>query len=836
MRPVFFRNLLAGILISSTAGIFCAGVDPDAVFQANKESGDRAFAARSFDTAAAFYRAYRQDAELRNDSAALQDAFECEINSLILGAKAAQAEDALASYRLKFPEADPLSLSLWTADILLLKHRAQDAAEILEKILPELPKQDSRRIRAMMALAAAAELRKDYKTAAELYSALLENSSDTPFMRAIGERRILALTAQGNTGEAVELLAKLKLNEDERSIEAYRLLNIYLSLKNRAEVDSFTEEKMMEDLKTDSFFYLITSLIGDEFAAQKNYDSALAAYRLAYLYARTSPDAFNALNRMIMLFEGMGKKEEAAALAATQIDLFLRPGSSMQIKMAVIRLFATAKRDAEAIRLAEACLNTPGQDQETTFRTLFRLMTGNRVLDTAEKLIDLYKGKDEAFKLACKAEVQLLRGNKKAAADLYREAAGKGNFAVNARIAAELYSALKEYETVIDLTGKLLAQTNDAKLLFHRAAAYEALKQYSRARQDYLTCEKKTDDPVLAMQAAFRAAVLYYHDKDFNTASKIFERIFLSDDKLAPSAGFWFILCANQNDSLTEKRTFALAKRFPASRYAGLALLKLADHYIGYGLQEKADKLLSGVTGENTELPKTIQAQALYRRALLEYRNQEYEKAMAFLQTVLSGEDAEKIDNLADIYYLSGDILRAGNRFEEAAEAYRTAAKLRPDSRLAQAAAGSEGDCCFAIASKGDKAEGYRTALTIYSALLEQPNLLPEYFIMTSYKAGRCHQLLGEAEKAAELYREMIFSRSLKELSARPVERYWIQKGINEFELIAIKSADAGLINEAINAMTVLLPLAPDQEDYKKRIKKLKSLKRNITITGDDQK
>ncbi len=841
MKAVYFHTVIAGVLLSAVFAPAGAAEETAAPAPVYRASGDRAFAARSFDAAAGFYRAYRQEAEQRNDMAALRDAFESEINSLILGARAAQAEELLASYRLKFPDADPVSLSLWTADIMLLKHQLQDAEELLTKLLPELPKQDPRRIRCTMALAAAAEMRKDYKQAVAYYSGLLENSSDTPFMRLIEERRILALTALGNTAEAVELLAKLKLDEDERAIEAYRLLNIYLSLKNRAETGMFQNEKLIEELRTDSFFYLVTSLIGDEYTAIGNYESALAAYRLAYLYAKTSPDSFDAMTRMIDLFDKMDQAEQAGALAATQIDLFLRPDTSMPIKMAVIRLFAKTKREKDAVRLAEACLNTPGQDADTTFRTLFRMMTANRFLDAAEMLTDIYKSPTEAFKLKCKGDIQSLRGNQKEAAELYKKAAkaamGTGDFADYAKTAVELYSSLKEYGEVIALTCELLDQNkhtlrtaDETKLLFHRAAAYEALKQREKAKRDYLECEAQSvADSVLAMQAAFRAAVLCYQDKDLLAAEKIFERIFRSEDKLAPSAGYWLTLCADADDKRLEKRTQALTERFPASRFTGLALLSLANKYMDYGLQEKADGLLAEILTKHTALPEQIPAKARYYRALLAYQKKDYKTAQDFIKDDLAANAAAEY--LAETFYLAGEIYRAESAFSAAAKAYRKAAELKSGSALAQAAAGSEGDCFFALASGSDRTEEYRTALAVYTKLLKQEDLLPGYAVMTGYKAGRCHQLLGETEKAAEYYRNIIFMYSAGELAAHPMERNWILKSINEFELIAVKSNDAGLINEAVNAVTQL-----KQPGWKERVKELKKLKRKIMTTGEEKK
>ncbi|MBR4884432.1 MAG: hypothetical protein IKZ33_03865, partial [Lentisphaeria bacterium] len=62
-----------------------------------KISGDNAFGEENYVDAARFYRTYREEATFHKDTPALLDAYECEINALILAADVSTAEKVLES-------------------------------------------------------------------------------------------------------------------------------------------------------------------------------------------------------------------------------------------------------------------------------------------------------------------------------------------------------------------------------------------------------------------------------------------------------------------------------------------------------------------------------------------------------------------------------------------------------------------------------------------------------------------------------------------------------------------------------------------------------------------
>ena len=146
----------------------------------DKQSGDEAYRAEDFAVAVSFYRKYREEAEAAGDRSSLQDAFEREIDALIRCGLAQEAENALNTYERSFVGLNSLSVSLWRANILLLRRDVPSARAILTRILPGLPKNDPRRMQALASMAFAEEIDGHYEKAAGLYLELaaLEGESN----------------------------------------------------------------------------------------------------------------------------------------------------------------------------------------------------------------------------------------------------------------------------------------------------------------------------------------------------------------------------------------------------------------------------------------------------------------------------------------------------------------------------------------------------------------------------------------------------------------------------------------------------------------------------------
>ena len=100
-----------------------------------KAAGDEAYRHNDYSSAASFYGKYLEKARAAGDVAAEKDAYERRIDSLVLGQFPEQAEKLLNEYKKKFTGSDPIAVTIWTADILMMQNKPEDARNLIERIL-----------------------------------------------------------------------------------------------------------------------------------------------------------------------------------------------------------------------------------------------------------------------------------------------------------------------------------------------------------------------------------------------------------------------------------------------------------------------------------------------------------------------------------------------------------------------------------------------------------------------------------------------------------------------------------------------------------------------------
>lgn len=839
ISTLFLTGLLPAVLPGAVPPTAPAEQQPAAVVEEDvrhypgKIAGDNAFKEQSFTDAARFYDSYLKEAELKKDTAAVLDAYECKINALIMAADIPQAEKTLKAYAKIAKKESALSIELWKIDLMLLQGKAGDAEKALKKVLPGISNQDPRRTRAEIMLAAAYDLQGKYELAVGIYSNLRKQTFSLEFNRRISERQILSMTACGQLEKAFDVLKSLEDDHNERNIEARHFLNIYLALKSSSAESTnlkFEKKDVITIPKQDDFFYLITSLCGDEFVRKNNFSSALNAYRLAYSYARNHKEVTDTLTRMTVMLDKMNEKQEAAELALKLLDIFHLNTTDLKTKQFIAKLFFDAGKQNEALKLYEQIFAVNKAKPNSMINHLVK----TKQYDHAIALINLFykKTPGSADALTSLAAIEIARGDKNKAAQLYIDAYKAGSMNAASR-AIRLLMEMKEYSRLIELTGQIIREKGDnAEAYFFQAKAKEILGLLDEARTDFLFCER--NGAFIPAQALFNAAAISYRQSDYKRAGDDFKRIFTTQkpdyQKLAPEAAYWQALCAyNLNNAKNlEKITFSLMKKFPDSDFTASAMLLLAEVYIKSNLPDKAEDLLKRISG--SKISPRIHANALHRQAVIAYNRKDYSAAEAILQTIRT--DYAPVAQLADNYFLLGDIYRAQSNFTAAAAAYEEAAKRRPGSRLAQAAIGAKGDCIFALATTSESQNKFREAREIYNQLLQMQDLLPEYRIMTTYKIARCTQLIGKTDDAFEQYRMLVTGCS-KDLLQNPVICFWIVKGMDALELIALKSTNIEKINDAIRTMDSLNRSGcTEKQNYPARIQRLNHYKLQLINSG----
>ncbi len=844
-------------------------VQPDSLetVYPDRKSGDEAFRSGDYAVAASFYAKYRKNARKKQDSSAGRDAFEREIDSLILAFLPDEAEKTLQDFEMEYPGVNSLSVSMWKADILLLRRKPSEAKVILERILPGFTSLDPRRIRVLSSLAFALELLHENAEAAKNYSFIYNTAGNSAIGHSAFERMILNQIASGDIPKAKEMLLSFPAPEGKRDEEALKLLNLYLLLKEKG-ADSISsasldgsggreegeegEEREDENLlgKESSgeerkggkeFFFIVYSLIGDECSQDGADELALEAYRRAFDSAPLRKDAFDSLDRILALLDRKTDNPgQAADLAMKQYELFQGAYATAETKLRAARLLANAGREAPALDLYRAVFSDHSNSVSLRKKALneaLSVLSEKGHFSEAASLVREYfrttkdSGGEAVFLLA---ELLLREGLYADAAAAYRKTAEMFPAFRDRALYQSAYSSFqgKDWDQAMKTISELLSDPKASDSLKKDALYLRALTHASAGRRkeaalDYSAyVDWKSGDADKTVNALYEAGRIFFEERDFASAERFFARLVKEypDHILSPCAHFWLIhVCYVQGKELeAERQTWLLSEKYPDSEYALRALFRLASHYAESGAGEKALGTLSSLA-KRGEFPE-IQAKALYEKALLAYHTENYQEA-----ETLIGELEERFPSsslIPEAYYLMGDLRRAVSDFENAVLYYEKAAKRRPSSLLEYAALGAAGDVRFAMASKADDPSKYHAALSLYEILLSREDLPPRFRAMALYRKGRCLQLMNLDEEALTCYRELLYQLPPDEASRRPGERLWCVKAVENMVDIASQRPLSMNIESALTGLKWLSGAGiQDPGIVAERMKRIKRLR-----------
>ncbi len=159
---------------------------------------------------------------------------------------------------------------------------------------------------------------------------------------------------------------------------------------------------------------------------------------------------------------------------------------------------------------------------------------------------------------------------------------------------------------------------------------------------------------------------------------------------------------------------------------------------------------------------------------------------------------------IAEAFYLQGDIYRELNRFTEAVNSYQKVLPLQKDPLLEQSVLGVTGDCYFALASSTDRSEHLQNAVLYYEKLLNFNDVTRENMAMVLYRLARCYQLLKQQTKMLENLKLLLYLLPPDEIDRHPLSTYWVVKGVNFAEQIALQSPLPEQIKIALQALNWL--------------------------------
>ena len=729
----------------------------------DKESGDQARTAGEYGAAASFYRQYRAKAEQNGDTEARQNAYACELDALILANLAEPAAKLLDEYRAAFPRLDPNLVTLWQAEIALIRRSADEADKLLQRLLPSLRKDDpdifTMQLRVFSCAAFAAELKGDQETAAKYYGDIAGKAGlKTSLGRRALERQALSLASLGKYDEAFDLLKKMS----DTDTDAKSILRFFLTL-SRDGIDAVAEEwnkiQSISAPRKDNFFFLAACRIGDEFSRREDYRRAAEAFNLAYSFAVVREDAFDAMTRLIGAFQRLQDRKTAADLVMNMLTVFKDSKLSPDFKLQIASILFQANRPDDALDICLTCISdtdTPAADRETVYRKLLDMMLAEKAYPSARKFVEAFDT-DPAKKPARamdQADITWREGKPAEAAKLYRaigESTGEYRAeamldAMRCSLEAALYADL--LETAAELR-KADPDHIDPEAVYLSAIAQEKTGDAASAAKSYLDYEKTA--PKTAETQERRGSALYAAGRlqirlgEPGRAAESLRRL-RQDYASLPVTGpgrYWLIhaLYASGDEVGAERESWRFIEDDPESEYAGAALLRLAEHYRGTGSVQHAESTVDQLLNQE-KYPK-IRARASYEKALIAYQRDDLPSALAALDAVDALAPDASLQG--DARYLRGDIARASNDFVKARAEYEAAAKAVPGTLLEQAALGSAADCIYALAT-GPAAEPAKPKETPSEA--SQAQQKPEPASQTGTKPSAAGQPAGTAKSA----------------------------------------------------------------------------------------
>lgn len=817
IRFSHLKTALSGLLLLPVI------LTADVVYH-GQTAGDEAFRKEDYSSAASFYKEYQEAARRSGDAAAECSAMERRIDALILGKFPEDARKILQEYKQKFPGRDPIAVTIWNADILLMQNKYQEAAKNLERIMSALTVDNPRRVRALYSLARAYELSGNYSKAAELYFTIGKEqtkgffgstSKPTKLQIAAWERGIFCQAFTSKANKAFESLAKHPEYADPAAQERINLLNVFLAVKTgpSRNIPSVWEKyKVPDNPKNSDLSFSVYSAIGDAAGKAGHLNVAAEAYAAAYNCSPGKAEAFETLNRLILVMHAAGKKEDAAVLSLEIMKLFRGGYISVKFLEEVAGILLAAGKYTESAEFYTDLIENPAvseKSKDNAMKCLTQISARITLPARSVKHLDSYfTGKKAGERLFLYAET-LMQDKKfeKAsenflqAAKLYPELRRKSLYQ-----AAYCQLSLNRYQQTLDILSQFFREPGDGKMyadaIYWKARALEGLERKTEAEKEYEKYSGLSNrTEVYTIDSLFRSGYLAFQTGDSKHAIELFDRLIKGYPKSAKAldAANWkvYIYRSLDDDYHADRATYDLAYAWPDSQITFNAMYQLAERNFSTDSYQKVMEIFDDLF-RKAKSPEN-KSRVLIGQASLAVYHRKYINA----QVLLDRLEKEFPDNLfkAKTAYLQGIILQSSGDFKKALESYTKVLSFAPDSFLRNAAYGSIGDCCFILAGKNQEGKTYTDALQFYQKILETSDLDSGLRAMTLYKLGRSAELSGNDDLAIEQYKKVLY---LPSSFNTPASRLWVAKAAEAIYSIAEKRPVKQHIENAESALKML--------------------------------
>lgn len=299
--------------------------------------------------------------------------------------------------------------------------------------------------------------------------------------------------------------------------------------------------------------------------------------------------------------------------------------------------------------------------------------------------------------------------------------------------------------------------------------------------------------------------------------------------KDAALAAYWIlhIFLMEKDLSSAEKAATFLMEKYPLSPLVPDGILQFCRSLTEAGNYEKTSAFLLRLQ----KLPsaekagKQLEAKILYEKGNMAYRQKRKKMAISFLQRAV-----KKVPQGA-FYQAAGSklaaILYEMGKVEEAIDTYtKVSIAAGSDPLLTFAAQGALGN--ILLSSRSQDKESLKQALACFLAISAESSAPAVFRAEATYKAGRCHELLGEKQEGENLYKQLLYAFPPKQIMKDPAVSVWCVKAAECLIDSAAKTPVLSAFENARNALHYLLDAGLiSRKDAQSRFENLKKMKFN---------
>ncbi|QSH40105.1 tetratricopeptide repeat protein [Lentisphaerota bacterium ZTH] len=804
----------------------------------NRDLGDDAFKRNDYAQAVKFYQRYKAETATNN---ALRDSYIRLIAAYIRASDVKNAEAELNEFERKFPETDSVRKALYQADILTLKRQYRQAEMVLRSTLSKKVFSGQLYFQLLSALGFALIQQESWEDANEIYS-LLERTGKGTNWEFIGFRqRLYCLIMSNQLRKSRELF--LRASAFSKNPEFYDIE--LLSLMQMAKEKKFSElEKTYPSVLKkvpegkNALVYQIASYAARHFLKNRQPAAATRYLRDAFAFAPTGQDGKNSLRELVNTYVKANMPDAAIKAALKYIEFYYDDPQTVDMQFQCATLMTKQKmyRDALGVYVALVHRDTLSTEQRISaareaakvFEATGSIMKAGKMLFMICQLAGTETGRMEGWYLMGKLYYRQ-KEYKKAVEAFKKVIASDTKWKLSASYwYMHSLLALKEYKAALHEADKLRKSKASPELAaraeFYHAYSVEKTGESERAFKHYLEFVEKHPLSEYAPRALFEAGDIAFSRAEYKKAAKIFQRFAdtFPKDNMAANALYKCVYAEYLDKDYTgmNKVIDRMVKEYPQSDYTPAAQLWMVDYWRNSGEYTKASELLQKMQVAYAQR-SSVMAQIFYDTALVHYRQKKYETAMKYLKRIIDKYSGSSVT--ADAYFLAGDVASSDGDYLKAADYYRRAAKMRPNSDFEIASLGRVADCDFTQYSRSFDKKLLEEAAGIYEKLLKVRKDSTVVRNQTMYKLGRCYELLSQEDKALDMYNELLYSYDVdkrKGVKSKPV---WVVRAAYAAITIYLKYNTPEAAMEAIRVYRILKSMNLNTgEDFDKFISNIK--------------